>query len=64
MNNIAEGFGRAGNKEFINFLSISMGSANEVHSQAYRAFDVMHINREEFQELYRLANRIAKANNQ
>ena len=33
MNNIAEGFGRAGKLEFIQFLSISRGSVNEVKSQ-------------------------------
>ncbi|MFY0598437.1 MAG: four helix bundle protein [Cyclobacteriaceae bacterium] len=32
MNNIAEGFGRFSNKEFIRFLNISTASIDEVHS--------------------------------
>jgi four helix bundle protein len=39
MDNIAEGFGRAGKIEFIQFLGFSNGSACEVKSQLYRALD-------------------------
>jgi four helix bundle protein len=39
MDNIAEGFDRDGNRKFHNFLSFSKGSASELKSQTYRAFD-------------------------
>lgn len=51
MDNIAQGFGRDGNKEFHNFLSYAKGSANELKSQAYRAYDNKLISIEQFQKL-------------
>ena len=51
MDNIAEGYGRGGNKEFIQFLSISRGSCQEVFSQLYSAYDVQYITDNEFEEL-------------
>ncbi len=51
MNNIAEGFGRYSDKEFIRFLDIAQSSAQEVMSMTYVLIDLDYITHEELDSL-------------
>ena len=57
--NIAEGFERDGNKEFVKFLYIAKGSVGEVQSQLYNAQDLGYVTAEEMSETYDFAHRIS-----
>lgn len=48
MSNVAKGFERDGDKEFVNFLSIAKGSAGETRSLLYVALDQDYISDSEF----------------
>ena len=51
MNNIAEGFERNSNKDFIIFLRYAKGSCGEVRSMSYLAEDFSYIATEKAEEL-------------
>ena len=55
MNNIAEGFERNNNKEYIKFLGYSKGSAGEVRSMLYVATDLGYISQASFNTHYQMA---------
>ena len=52
MDNIAEGFERNGNKEFVQFLYIAKGSCGEVRSQIIRASDIGFLDKVTTLDLY------------
>src|SRR6266849_7355089 len=58
LSNIAEGFERGGDKEFLQFLAMAKGSCGEVRAQLYVALDQTYINDAQFQELVEKTVRI------
>ncbi len=60
MLNIAEGFARKTNREFMQFLVIAHGSAAEVQSALYVALDQKYISQEQFNALYDRSDETSK----
>ena len=60
MANIAEGFERGGDKEFIQFLSHSKGSSGEVKSHLYVAMDQHYVTDQQFKQLYDQADEVSR----
>lgn len=58
--NIAEGFERSNNNEFVRFLLIAKGSVGEVRSQLYFAFALEYINKQSFDHLNSRLESLAK----
>lgn len=59
LSNIAEGFERGSNIEFIQFLYIAKGSCGEVRAQLYLAKELGYINEAEFKNLLGLCKDIS-----
>jgi four helix bundle protein len=55
MSNIAEGFSRQTDREFIQFLHVAKGSASELQSQLYVALGLKYISENTFKGLYELS---------
>lgn len=60
MDNIAEGFGRGGRLEFIQFLTIARGSVSELQSQLIRCLNRKYITDKIYNELNELADKTGK----
>jgi four helix bundle protein len=60
MSNIAEGFERGGDKEFLQFLSTSKGSCGEVKSHLYVALDQGYVTQLGFDDLYGQAGEVSR----
>ena len=59
MSNIAEGFARGGNQEFIQFLYFAKGSCGEVRSELYVALDQRYVAQTESDELIKSFKRLS-----
>ena len=60
MNNIAEGFERKTNKDFVRFLYMAKGSCGEVRSMLYLAIELKYISQNNFEKNYNMAIEISK----
>lgn len=60
MANIAEGFVRHSDKEFVQFLFVAMSSAAEVQSHLYVAVDQGYLSKETFESIYEQAGKTSR----
>ena len=59
MSNIAEGFDRGSNREFVQYLIISRGSASEAKSLVYAGLDVGYLTQDAFEAVMLRCNKIS-----
>ena len=60
MSNIAEGFERGGDKEFLQFLSNAKGSCGEVRCQLYAVLDENYLSGAEFSQLQEFCQEVSR----
>ena len=60
LSNIAEGFERGGDNEFLQFLSVAKGSCGEARAQLYVALDQAYISTAQFDALSKSANDVSQ----
>jgi four helix bundle protein len=60
LSNIAEGFERGGDKEFLQFLAVAKGSCGEVRAQLYVAVDQGYLSQDLFETLSNEAGEIGR----
>ena len=60
MSNIAEGFERDGNREFLHFLAVAKGSCGELRSQLLVALDPGYLVPDQFQCLLEAATKLSR----
>jgi four helix bundle protein len=58
--NIAEGFERGGNREFIQYLYQAKGSCGEVRTQLYLAWDLDYLTEDSFNRLREMTVKISE----
>lgn len=63
MSNIAEGFDREGDVEFLRFLTIAKASCSEVRSQLYIALDVGYLKQSQFDNAMEITNETGRVLN-